>query len=81
MVSLIAVFVFIAILLNLMLQFTVIKPVQIMAENADRVSMGALDAKELEIKGKDEISSLAQSFNRMHRSMNNAIKMLDESGV
>jgi len=79
--SLIAVFLLIAVLLNLMLQFTVIKPVRIMAENADRVSMGALDAAELEIKGKDEISSLAQSFNRMHRSMTNAIKMLDESGV
>ncbi len=81
MASLIAVFLLIAVLLNLMLQFTVIKPVRKMAENADRVSMGALDAAELEIKGKDEISSLAQSFNRMHRSLINAIKMLDESGV
>lgn len=78
MASLIAVFLLIAVLLNFMLHFTVIKPVQNMAENADRVSMGALDEEELEIKGKDEISSLAQSFNRMHRSLINAIKMLDE---
>lgn len=81
MASLIAVFLLIAVLLNLMLQYTVIKPVRNMAENADRVSLGALDAAELEITGKDEISSLAQSFNRMHRSLSNAIKMLDESGV
>lgn len=81
MASLIAVFLLIAVLLNLMLQFTVIKPVRKMAENADRVSLGALDAAELEITGKDEISSLGQSFNRMHRSLANAIKMLDESGV
>lgn len=78
MASLIAVFLLIAVLLNFMLHFTVIKPVRNMAENADRVSMGALDEEELEIKGKDEISSLAQSFNRMHRSLINAIKMLDE---
>ena len=81
MASLIAVFLLIAVLLNFMLQLTVIKPVRNMAQNADRVSLGALDAEELEIKGKDEISSLAQSFNRMHRSLANAIKMLDESGV
>lgn len=81
MASLIAVFLLIAVLLNFMLHFTVIKPVRNMAENADRVSMGALNEEELEIKGKDEISSLAQSFNRMHRSLINAIKMLDESGV
>ncbi len=81
MASLIAVFLLIAVLLNFMLHFTVIKPVRNMAENADRVSMGALDEEELEIRGEDEISSLAQSFNRMHRSLINAIKMLDESGV
>lgn len=81
MASLIGVFLLIGILLNIMLQYAVIKPVRNMAENADRVSMGALDAAEFEIKGKDEISSLAQSFNRMHRSLLNAMKMLDESEV
>ena len=49
MASLIAVFLLIAVLLNFMLHFTVIKPVRNMAENADRVSMGALDEEELEI--------------------------------
>lgn len=81
MASLIGVFLLIGVLLNIMLQYAVIKPVRNMAENADRVSMGALDAAEFEIKGKDEISSLAQSFNRMHRSLLNAMKMLDESEV
>lgn len=80
MSSLVGVFLLIAVLLNLMLQFMVINPVRRMAENADRVSMGALDANELEVKGKDEISSLAQSFNRMHRSLSNAIRMLNETG-
>ena len=81
MVSLVAVFLFIALLLNLLLQFIIIKPVRNMAETADRVSMGELDAPEFEIRGKDEISSLALSFNRMHRSLTNAIKMLDETGA
>ncbi len=80
MVSLIAIFVLVGLLLNILLHLVVIKPVRHMAENANRVSMGALDAAELEVRGKDEISSLAQSFNRMHRSLINAVKMLDESG-
>ncbi len=79
MTSMIAVFVLISLMLNILLQLIVIKPVKSMAENANKVSMGALDAAELEVKGNDEISSLAQSFNRMHRSLANALKMLDES--
>jgi protein-histidine pros-kinase len=80
MASLTAIFVLVGLLLNVLLHLVVIKPVKNMADTANRVSMGALDAAELEVKGKDEISSLAQSFNRMHRSLTNAVKMLDESG-
>ena len=68
MASMTAVFVLIGLLLNLLLHVVVIKPVKNMADNANRVSMGALDVAELEVKGKDEISSLAQSFNRMHHA-------------
>ena len=78
MAAMIAVFVLIGLLLNVLLHLFVIKPVKHMADNANRVSMGALDAAELEVKGKDEISILAQSFNRMHRSLANAVKILDE---
>ena len=79
MAAMIAVFVLIGLLLNVLLHLFVIKPVKHMADNANRVSMGALDAAELEVKGKDEISILAQSFNRMHRSLANAVKILDET--
>ena len=79
MAWLIAIFLLVGMLLNVLLHLVVINPVKNMAENANRVSMGALDAAELEVKGKDEISSLGQSFNRMHRSLANAVKMLDES--
>ena len=33
---------------------------------------------ELEVRGKDEMSALADSFNRMHRSLSKAMKLLDE---
>jgi len=81
MASMIAAFVLIGLLLNVLLHLVVIKPVKNIADNANRVSKGALDVAELEVKGKDEISSLAQSFNRMHHSLANANKKLDESGT
>lgn len=77
--SLVGVFVLIAVILNILLHIVVIKPVKRMSEKAEEVSMGALEVEELEIKGKDEISSLGQSFNRMHRSLGNAVKLLDET--
>ena len=80
MISIVSVFLMIAVLLNLLLHYVVIKPMKKIAENADKVSMGALETPELPIKGKDEITSLSQSFNRMHRSLANAVRMLDESG-
>jgi len=79
--SIVAVFVLIGLLLNILLHLVVIKPVKKMVGNANQVSMGALDAAELEVKGKDEISSLAQSLNRMQRSLAKANKRLDESGT
>ncbi len=78
MAALIGVFLLVGLILNILLYTTIIKPVKFMAENANRVSMGALDAPELEFKGKDEITSLAHSFNRMHRSLANAVKMIDD---
>ena len=67
-----------AIILNLMLHFIVIKPLRIVSAKADEVSLGNLNVEELQIKGNDEVASLGRSFNRMHRSLANALKMLDE---
>jgi HAMP domain-containing protein len=77
----VGVFFLIAVLLNVMLNFIVIRPVKKLSEKANEVSMGALEAEEMPVKGNDEISSLTKSFNRMHRSLANAIRMLDESAV
>jgi HAMP domain-containing protein len=64
--------------LNLMLHYIIIRPVRRISAGALEVSMGKLDAPEVVVAGKDEISSLAVSFNRMHRSLANALKMLDD---
>lgn len=78
MISLTAVFAFIAIALNLMLMFIVIRPVSLLSEIADQVSLGKIDAPEFKSKGKDEIAVLAGSFNRMRTSLVQAMKMLEE---
>jgi protein-histidine pros-kinase len=78
MISLTAVFAFIAIALNLMLMFIVIRPVSRLSEIADQVSLGKIDAPEFKSKGKDEIAVLAGSFNRMRTSLVQAMKMLEE---
>jgi HAMP domain-containing protein len=81
MLAILSIILLIGILLNILLHVVVIQPVNRVAKNADKVSMGALEAGELDVKGNDEIASLAKSINRMHRSLVNAVKMLDESEI
>jgi HAMP domain-containing protein len=66
------------ILLNVMLVFTIVRPVARLSTTADEISQGNLDVPELAVKGKDEISILADAFNRMHRSLVKAMKLLEE---
>ena len=56
---------------------TVIRPVSRLSKVADDLSQGKLDGEDLPVKGKDEISVLAASFNRMQRSLARAIKLLE----
>ena len=72
------VFLFLLILLNTLLHFVVIQPVAQIANMANEVSLGQLDVPGYVRSGKDEISSLSQSFNRMRLSLENAMRMLDE---
>jgi protein-histidine pros-kinase len=76
--SLIAVASLTLVLLNLVLFLTVIRPVSRFASMADEISKGNMDVPELPAKGGDEISILAAAFNRMHRSLAAAMKMLDK---
>jgi HAMP domain-containing protein len=71
-------FVVILVLVDFLLRKLVVKPVVAISDMASAVSMGDLDAPEYTRETKDEIGSLAASFNRMRRSLQNAMKMLDE---
>jgi protein-histidine pros-kinase len=75
---LVGVFIILAVLLNFMLHFIVIRPLKQVSTKADEVSMGSLNVEELIIRGNDEVASLGRSFNRMHRSLDSALKMLDD---
>ena len=77
--SIILVFISIGLMLNILLNKFVINPVMRMAKHFDQVSMGTLDLPPIVIDGKDEISSLGRSFNRMQTSLNSAVTLLDET--
>lgn len=79
-VSLVLVGVATLLVLNGLLYVTVIRPVSQFAARAEDISKGQLDVPELPVRGRDEISVLAAAFNRMHRSVSAAMKML-EGGV
>jgi protein-histidine pros-kinase len=80
MVSLTVVFAFIFIALNLMLWYMVIRPVTQLSRLADQVSQGDnMDAPDFVVKSRDEIGVLTQSFNRMKKSLVQAMKMLDDA--
>lgn len=64
-------------LLNVLLHLIVVKPVRSIAARAGEISTGNLDVPEFEVQGRDEIASLATSFNRMRRSLARAMKLLD----
>ena len=72
-----AVFVLIAVALNAMLWWLVIRPVTKLARLADRVSLGELSAPGFASGAHDEIGRLAASFTRMRRSLVQAMKMLE----
>ena len=72
-----AVFVAIAVALNLMLWWLVIRPVTRLARLADRVSLGELGAPSFALGARDEIGRLATSFSRMRKSLVQAMKMLE----
>lgn len=75
--SLAAIFVVTFIVLNVMLSMMIIRPIARMSEAADKISTGDFDVPEFGDKGKDEISTLGTSFNRMRRSLQKAMKLLD----
>jgi HAMP domain-containing protein len=78
MLSLLGVFAFVFVALNIMVHFFVTRRIRRLATLADQVSMGKFDVDEFNGNGSDELSTLAQSFGRMRTSLASALKMLDE---
>jgi HAMP domain-containing protein len=61
------------------LYFLVLRPLRVVSETADRVSRGEVELPEVPVRGKDEISSVTASFNRMRTSLIKALRMLDQN--
>lgn len=78
MMLLIGVFLFIIVVLNIMLKQIIIKPVMRMAIAANQISVGKFDTPEFDEAGKDEVAILSASFNRMRRSLQKAIQLLQQ---
>lgn len=76
MASLAAVFGILLIAINALLIFMVVRPVNQLSGMASSVSLGNSEISEFPVSGKDEIAELSHSFNRMARSLIEAMKML-----
>ena len=76
--SLGGIFLALFVVLNVMLMVIVVSRVTKLAALADDVSLGKLDGPDFPAAGRDEVSRLAQSFNRMKKSVVHAIAMLEE---
>lgn len=71
-----AVFLAVFVVLNLMLDRMIVRPVAEMARQADAVSIGNFSIPEFAPKSRDEIGVLGVAFNRLRRSTEEAIKLL-----
>ncbi|MBX3587271.1 MAG: DUF3365 domain-containing protein [Ramlibacter sp.] len=78
MASLAGVFVVVFVVLNLMLSWLIIRPIRKMSQSADKVSTGDFNEPEVAEKGSDEVAVLGSSFNRMRRSLEKAMQMIDQ---
>lgn len=77
MMVLTGIFVAVILLANVLLKLIVTHPIQKMSKTADDISHGNMEAPEFKVRGNDELSVLATSFNRMRRSLDKAMAMLD----
>jgi protein-histidine pros-kinase len=75
--SLLAVFVLAFVVLNVALSVLIIRPVIRMARAGDQVSTGSFEVPEFAVNGTDEIALLATSFNRLRRSLEKAMHLLE----
>ncbi|APW43572.1 c-type heme family protein [Rhodoferax saidenbachensis] len=77
MASLAGVFFVVFIVLNLMLSWLIVRPIRRMSQSADKISTGDFDVPEFADGGKDEVAVLGSAFNRMRRSLDKAMQMIE----
>jgi HAMP domain-containing protein len=77
MISLGVIFALAFVVLNITLSVMVIRPIVQMSRAADEVSTGNTQIPEFAVTTKDEIGVLAASFNRLRRSLEKAMKLLE----
>ena len=78
MVSLVSVFAAVFLVVNAVLYFLVVRPVRQIARVADRLSLGDMSADEFPRHGAREIASVVRSFNRMRKSLEKALQLLEK---
>lgn len=71
------VFAFVMVVLDLMLEWLIIRPVARLSAAADQISTGDFSMPEFRDSGKHEVSVPGASFNRMRRSLETAMRMMD----
>jgi HAMP domain-containing protein len=77
MACLFAVFALLFIVLNVMLNWMIVRPIMNMAHSADSVSTGDFAIPEFSETGTKEIATLGAAFNRMRRSLQKAMQMIE----
>jgi protein-histidine pros-kinase len=78
MVSLACVFAVVFVVLNIMLSWLIVHPIRKMSQAANKVSTGDFDVPEFVEGGRDEVAVLGGAFNRMRRSLDKAMKMIED---
>ena len=76
-ISLIAMFLAIMLIINAALYVLVVRPVKQMAQVADQLSLGNTAVPEFSTRGGHEVAMLGISLNRMHKSLDKALRMLE----
>ena len=75
--SLAAIFLVTFLVLNVMLSFMILRPITRMSAAADKISTGDFNVPEFAGDAKDEVGRLGKSFNRMRRSLQKALKLIE----
>jgi HAMP domain-containing protein len=64
-------------LLNLLLGTSVLRPLKRLSQVAEQASLGDLDSPSYEHPARDEVGTLSKAFERLRRSLQSALRMLE----